>query len=656
MPSAMGLHNKEKHMGNKLVFANTGPQLSHIIKDHPKETMPSEAVRNMIEAATAYKPNQKVKLKIRKLDLNGLIEYEDANGKTINRLKNKLSFFQPGGMTATELTTAFTKIGSSVGKENSLDRNYGQGIRTSVLYWSDLACITYKNGIAHYVHLGKEDLGGNDFEIRIHTNDGTDSVAECTDWVIANAKEREYNLDEDFTEVIILGKNANPTQDTFLYPYGNEKKQSILWLRKAIYTRFWKLPKNVELLFHASVLGDVGAKKNTGYRNFMTFEECLAWDIPKTKQKPKSEIVKLQNGVRIHYVYDSPLGENYKYPNAPYSTLKANDHGWGSGNISGIILKNEMYDVKHDSSAEQSSFIKLGIHQDFRNFKIMYELPQDAGYTYDMYRTTILNGQDPVLFDDDNVLQDIVDNMPEWFETLVDQTKIKPTTNLNEEILKRLAEQKSLSNAFAGMTTSGSGSMRGQRNGNGGTTPKPPFNKNKRNYKNNKGKKLGEPVLPQIISNPSATEPYFAKVEGTSNNPSIFINPEWKQLENLASQLDIEGNKGRWYVKAKEKLQNEFTICSVIWYLNALSENIRGNISSDEYQDTIVPKSINMYLMAIQTSIFNDVRNQLAAEYRVESKEVKKSQDELIDEATAVFGDKYCSPKTNGKFGTAEAI
>ena len=622
-------------MSNTLKFANTGPQMSHMIKDHPKETAVPEAVRNMIEAATAYKPNETVELKIRKLDIaSGLIGWEEPDGKIIDHFKNKLSFLNPGGMSATELTTAFTKIGSSVGKENSLDRNYGQGIRTSVLYWSELLCITYKNGVANYVWLGKEELGGNDFEIQIKSSDGTYLVQECTDWVIENANQREYNLDEDFTEVILLGKEANPTQDTFIDPYGKNKQESILWLRKAIYTRFWKMPENVKLMLHASVLAKEGAKKNTGYRDFMTFLDCIDHKLPKVEKKPKGEIVKVQEGpyrgARIHYYHDAPLGEKYKNPNAPYSTFKSNDNGWSGGNISGIILNNEMYDVKDDSSQEQSSLIKLGIHKDHRNFKIMFELPQDAGYTYDMYRTVVLNGQEPILFDDENVLQDIVDNMPKWFDDLVAETKIKSKIDLNEAIKERLAAQKSLFNPLAGMTTNNTGGMSGQANSNTPSKPKQSTGKRTPLIPGKGGKKYGEPVLPEIIPNPSVTEPFFAKVEGTRDNPQLFTNPEWKQLENLASQLDIDGDKGRWYLRAKELLENEFTISAVIWWFNALSENIKTNITAEEYQDTIAPKSINMYLMAIQTSVFQDVTNQVSQELRSESKEVTKSEEVVV--------------------------
>ena len=248
-------------------------------------------------------------------------------------------------MTASELTTAFCKIGSSVGKQNSFETNFGQGIRTSTLYWTDLGCITYKpNHGAHFVWLGKKNKGGNDFDIDIKSANGSDLVYNVTDWVIKNASDREYNLDEEFTEVIFLGKDADPTQDTFVDPYGTGKEQSVLWIRKAIYARFWGIPKNVKLLLHASILSKDTAKKSSGYREFMTFEECLSWDLPKVKEKPKSQIVKTQSGVRIHYFYDSPLGENYKNPNSPYSTFKSNDNGWGGGNISGIILKNEIYD------------------------------------------------------------------------------------------------------------------------------------------------------------------------------------------------------------------------------------------------------------------------------------------------------------------------
>jgi hypothetical protein len=623
-------------MSNTLVFANTGPQLSHIIKDHPKETAVPEAVRNMIEAATAYKPNETVELKIRKLDIaSGLIGWEEPDGKIIDRFKNKLSFLNPGGMTATELTTAFTKVGSSVGKENSLDRNYGQGIRTSVLYWSELLCITYKNGVAHYVWLGKEELGGNDFQIEIKSADGTDMVQECTDWVVENAQKREYNLDEDFTEVILLGKEANPTQDTFLDPYGINKTQNVNWLRKAIYTRFWKLPENVKILMHNNVCYGEGAKRQTGYRDYMGFLECFNYNPAKGKNSSKSETVKISDGkyrgARVHYFYDAPLGEGYKNNSThPSTVFKANDHGWGGGNISGIILNNEMYDVKSDAPKEQSSLIKLGIHKDHRLFKIMYELPQDAGYTYDMYRTVVLNGQEPIMFDDEDVLQDIVDNMPKWFNDLVAETKIASKIDLNEAIKERLAAQKSLFNPLQGMTTNNKGGMSGQtgnRNTNTNPGPRPKPTNRKPIIINRKGNKSGEPVLPEIIPNPSVTEPFFAKVEGTRDNPSLFTNPEWKQLENLASQLDLDGDKGRWYSRGKELLENEFTISAVIWWYNALSENIKARITAEEYQDTIAPKAINMYLMAIQTSVFEGVKEQVYKEIRAESKEIKRTEE-----------------------------
>ena len=620
-------------MSNTLVFANTGPQLSHIIKDHPKWTAVSEAVRNMIEAATAYKSNEPIELKIRKLDIaSGLIGYEEPNGKIIDRFKNKLSFLNPGGMTSTELTTAFTKVGSSVGKENSLDRNYGQGIRTSVLFWSELLCITYKNGVAYYVWLGKEELGGNDFQIQIKSSDGTYLVQECTDWVIENAKAREYNLDEDFTEVILLGKEANPTQDTFLDPYGLDKlhPDGVQWIRKSIYTRFWKLPNNVKIKMHINVRSKPGSKKDKGYLDFMTFEECLQWKFQKIKQKPQSEIVKVQDGAhrgaRIHYYYDTPIGEEYKDSKKPYSTLKSNDNGWAGGNITGIILNNEIYDVKSNNSQEQSSLIKLGIHKDHRNFKIMYELPQDAGYTYDMYRTKVLKGQQPVYFDDMDILQDIIDYMPKWFGDLVSETKIKSKIDLNEAIKQRLADQRRLNNPLAGMTTNGNGGITGQiRNKNTNPTPRPKPNGKKPIIRNRKGNKFGEPVIPEIIPNPSVTEPYFAKVEGTRDNPQLFTNPEWKQLENLAMQLDVDRTKGKWFSRAKELLENEFTINAVIWWYIALSENIKNNISAEEYHDTIAPKSINMYLMSTQALVFDNVKEQIDDEYNAELRELKKT-------------------------------
>ena len=636
---------------SKLEFANTGPQLAHIIKDHPRWTAIAEATRNMIEAATAYHgDNKPIQLKIRKLDINsGLIEYEEPNGKIIDRFKNKLSFLNPGGMDAGELGVAFCQIGSSVNKTNSLDHNYGQGIRTATLFWTDLLCITYKDGVGHFVWLGKKDLQGNNFEIEIKSEAGRWLMQECTDWIKDNAQNREYNLDEDFTEVIFLGQGANPTQDTYLDPYGEGKLHPAghAWIRKALYTRFWSVPKNVEILLHLNVLGSDVAKNQSGYKPFMTFEQCLNWDVPKAVEKPKREIVKSQNtGARIQYFHDVQLPEDetgkegYKKP-TPYSAFKANDNGGGNVNVSCILLGREMYDVKDNPASEQSTLIKLGIHGDFRNFKIVYELPQNAGYTYDMYRTSVLSGQDPVDFDDENILIDIIDHMPGWFKALVAKTKLRNKLDLNDEINRRLAAQRSLLNPFRGMTTNGKGSIKGQKNGGGNSTPSQKSTSKKNKIRNTNGPRFGTPVIPPIIPNPTVTEPYFAKVEGTLVQSTVFTNPNWKQLENLAVQLDQSitgGDGGRWYVRAKQLLEDEFTISAVIWYLNAFSEHTQKNISSDEYQDTIKAKSIDMYLKAIQTGIFDLVGDQLRREFKLESKEIKASnvnEDVVTNESTA---------------------
>lgn len=621
-----------------LTISNQGPQiqLAHIIKDHPRWTAIAEAVRNMIQASTALCPIEPVELKIRKLDLKGLIKLENPDGAIIDRFKDKLSFLNPGGMTAKELEQAFCSIGSSVNKINSLDKSFGQGIRTATLFWTDLLCITYKPNVgAYYAWLGKEQLSGNDFKIKIKSMKTPDKVIECTDWVQQNAQYREYNLDQEFTEVIFLGKDANPLQDTFLDPYGEGKRHpdGLLWIRKSIFTRFWKLPTNVSIQMHLNVLSDTTAKNTRGYKPFMTFLDCLNYDVPKAKTKPVQQSIRsLNTGAVIHYFYDCPLtedptGEEGYVKRGHYSLFKGNDNGHGT-NPSGILLDNELYDVLDNSAHEQSVLIKLGVQQNFRNFKVVYELPHNAGYTYDMYRTTVMSGQKEISLDDQEILEDIVSTAPQWWNDLVKQTKLKSIVDLNAEIQKRLAQHKSLMNAFKGLTSSGSGSMQGQKANNGGGRINP-RNGKKRIYnpKNYQGKNNGKPVIPNIVDNQQITDPYFAKVEGTTTDPVIFVNPEWKTLDILASQIDIDKDRGKWYVRAKQLLKDEFTISAVIWYLNALSENLRENISIDEYQDTVKAKSINMYLMAIQTSVFDMVGNRVRDEYKKDAKEIKNPRD-----------------------------
>jgi hypothetical protein len=87
---------------------------------------------------------------------------------------------------------------------------------------------------------------------------------------------------------------------------------------------------------------------------------------------------------------------------------------------------------------------------------------------------------------------------------------------------------------------------------------------------------------------------------------------------------------------------------------------LKDNITADEYKDTIKPRSINMYLMAIQTSIYDTVKRQVLKEYKDDARAIKMSGDadpEVLTNGKSALDEKFVKaggtlPTANGQVGT----
>ena len=178
--------------------SNMVPSL--LVRYHPQKMWYREAIQNALQATQEYIKSKNIKkadVLVRTVDVQpGLIQ---RKGKEL--WKDKLSVYNLGGMTPTELQNAIEIGGTN--KTASFKENFGIGIKTSVLEWSDLLMITYKDGVGYFSWLGTKKTSGQDFDVVAWSDDGEGNpIIECTDWIRDNAEARNYDLDQDFTDTI----------------------------------------------------------------------------------------------------------------------------------------------------------------------------------------------------------------------------------------------------------------------------------------------------------------------------------------------------------------------------------------------------------------------------------------------------------------------
>jgi len=270
--------------------------IMRFIKDAPYyEMWVREPLKNCIEATRDYiavhNIKKPAKIKIRALKVNGLFEDFDTTNY-------KLSFLNYKGLTGTELRTA-TELFSSVDKTQSDHDNFGVGEKVVLANFTDILKISYKNKIAHYTYLG---IYNGEF---VRLND----VQECTDWVKEQAEYRGYDMDHDWTETIIMGKD--PKVNTFLNVFGADKPQQpknhVIY--KA-FTRFVDIPAGIEIVFESGESNDstvhgAGPGSRTNGLTFETREQ--KWEKALKNNPDCFSISKdAQDGNTYIYYYDAP--------------------------------------------------------------------------------------------------------------------------------------------------------------------------------------------------------------------------------------------------------------------------------------------------------------------------------------------------------------
>ena len=583
---------------SKIKIHNTDFIISSIINDHPIFMWLRELVQNGIEAISEYLTDNPKSIpqdvKIRCLDVNGLIYMNNDDSKP--NLKNKVSILNAGGMTQQELTSRID-MGSS-GKTQSLDGNYGIGAKSSVLGFSQLLFITYKNGEGYCIGLKKTMINSVDFVVDIFTQDDVTGfpAMECTDWIKQNAEYRSYDLNSEFTDTILLGNT--PQQNTFTNTYGeNKKEENKTHIRRELAKRYYRTPSNINILLHQSVLASSSAKDQSSYKKFITYPEAfeLAKANNKNETKPINETVITKDGYKIHYYYDPECGYDGKNATNPATHMHLATYGWPS-TFSGLVFKNEIYDITGVENGKwQAVAPYIGIESKFKYFRVFVEVPNTL--STDKYRTYLKRNGEEYCYSSKENLAMIFENRPQWFIDLVKNTQLTTDKSLQDKLKDLFDEYKNLNVHILGMP--------GKSNNGGGREWKPNPNPNPNPNPTPRDRKGGISLPEMAEANEQQIKDYglqnsFAHIQSTDKGDKVIYNPWWSKIEAMTDVLKQDESEELWI---NSIIKEQFALQTGLYTVIQRSALLKKIIDFDKWQNAISSDTINLFLDTVLITI-----------------------------------------------------
>lgn len=367
----------------------------------PKVMMIRELFRNALEAAEQAD--------------SGLVEFYVTDVRGVP----KLSIWNNGPSMDDEELGRMTNLAASIGKEKGLDKNFGMGAKVASLP-SNRHGIRYrscKNGVVHETILSERE--GVYGRLRRFDSNG-DDLGDVIDVTESVRVEDEQPLDEDWTEVVLLGNSAE--QNTVVDPYDGDPPQRAFWLASYLYHRFYRLPNNVAVRLREGT----HARKD-GSRKFETIADRRDKGI-----FAQHETIELRNGIRIHYIYDEALAQtshNRSVSGAIASALST----------CAVVFRGEMYAVLSGRSwtIEAPTF---GVPFGAKHISVHVELPDDFPVRPEGYRQFLryIGGEQQQVEAADFALQ-VLENRPEWLVDLI-HSMAPHTGDSSDEIRNRLQE------------------------------------------------------------------------------------------------------------------------------------------------------------------------------------------------------------------------
>jgi hypothetical protein len=381
-----------------LRVANEAFLVASTIERCPKTMMIRELVVNGIEAAELA-PADRRQIVIGSQAVDGI---------------RKLRIWNTGpGMTGAELLQ-ITDLASSIRKRNSLDQNFGMGAKVASLP-SNRHGLRYRSctaGRVSEVMMGYRN--GTYGRLRV----GADQ-AEVLDVTEACRRDGEYDLQSDWTEVVLCG-NA-PGQDTVVSPYDEAPKVPADWMGRYLENRFFRLPSDVRLTLMPEIWGGAAPRDLVGLDD-------------RRAQFGRTETRTTPSGVKIHYYFDPPEGTSTR--SAAGAIAPGTSHG-------SIVFRNEMYDVRSGETWLNEAPV-YGIPFGAKYCSVFVELPDDYLVWPEVYRQFLRfqgNEQRQIFLADFSAL--VRAYMPGWLAEIIrafGPRQSNYVAEISEELRALLAE------------------------------------------------------------------------------------------------------------------------------------------------------------------------------------------------------------------------
>lgn len=371
-----------------LRVANEAFLVASMIERCPKTMMIRELVVNALEAA--QRGPQPGEVRISASSMDGA---------------NKLTIMNSGlGLTAEQLY-AICDLASSINKEQGLDANFGMGAKVASLP-SNRHGLRYRScraGRVSEVIMGqREGIYGRILQDGQEVRDVT---AAC-----ANSP---YGLDEDWTEVVLMGNR--PGQITVIDPFDGNPHMPLDWLVADLSMRFFRLPPGLALHIAPE------ASPTRRELRLRCFDERRA-DYGRT------ETVTTPSGVKIHYYYDPAEGQ---------TTRSARNADFAHGSFGAIVYKSEIYGLcqgehwQHDGPS-------YGITFGAKYISAFVELPDDYPVRPEAYRQFLrFRGGDQRQVAINDLSHLIRNNIPDWLAEII-RSLGPATVDLNRDLASEL--------------------------------------------------------------------------------------------------------------------------------------------------------------------------------------------------------------------------
>jgi hypothetical protein len=318
--------------------------VSSTIERCPKTMMLRELIVNAIEAASLALMEKRV----------------EVSGCTIQGVP-KLRIRNTGPGMGPDDLYRMCDLASSLGKQNSLDGNFGMGAKVASLPSNKhgLRYRSCKNGSVSEVTLAQRDgIYG-----RLQSRSAVGELVDVCDVTLECQADADYDLSHDWTEVVLFGNRA--AQDTVCDPYdGNPRTSGAGWVAQSLTERFFRLPSGVSVFLAPEIMGAI----SMGHE--------LTTIAQRSNSFTRIETVETPSGILIHYLYlapdDAASGSNVDKSGA--------FEGFGC-----IVHRGEMYDLRTKSlwSLDAPNF---GVSFASKHIYTIVELPDDYLVRAEAYR------------------------------------------------------------------------------------------------------------------------------------------------------------------------------------------------------------------------------------------------------------------------------